>query len=93
MAKDNGHPRSINVGFVLDVGAAWASRIDDVDWDAAGIALTSLESRLKEGKDHWGVTMKVNSSYAISQDEERRILEVLKQKLEKFSTVLQLDIR
>jgi len=92
-ARDSGHPRSINVCFALDVGPAWARRIDDVDWDAAGAALTSLESRLDEGKDHWSIAVKVDSSYlSICEDEERRILEILKQKLERFSAVLQLDI-
>lgn len=57
------------------------------------MALTSLESRLEEGKDHWNVAMKVDSSYlTISENEKRRILGALKQKLERFSAVLQLDV-
>ena len=76
------------------MGPTWASRIDDVDWGAAGTALTSLESRLEEGKDHWSVIIKVDSSHlSISEDEQRRIVEVLEQRLERFSAVLQLDIR
>lgn len=76
------------------MGPTWESRIDNIDWDAAGVALTSLESRLDSEKDHWGVTMKVDSSYlAISEDEERRILDVAGHKLERFAAVLQLDIR
>lgn len=92
--KNSGHPLSINLCFTLDVGPAWASHIDDIDWDAAGTALASLESRLEEGKDHWSVTIEVDPSYlSISEDEERRIREALMQKLERFSAVLQLDIR
>lgn len=88
------HPRSINVCFILDAGPAWANRIDDIDWNAVETALTSLESRLEEGKDQWSVTVKVDSSYlSISSDEERQILEVSMQKLDKFSAVLQPDIR
>ena len=75
------------------MGQAWESRIDDVDWGAAGTALTSLESRLDNDKDHWSVTVGVDSSHlAISGDEERRILGVAGQKLERFSSVLRLDI-
>ena len=85
--------RSVNVCFTLDVGQTWESRIDDVDWGAAGISLASLESRLDNDKDHWSVTVGVNSSHlVISKEEERRILEVAGQKLEKFSSVLRLDI-
>ena len=91
MAECGGNPRSIKIGFNLDTGPAWESRIDDVDWDAAGTALASLESRLDKDKDHWNVTMKVDSSYlAISEDEERRILDVAGKKLERFAAVLQL---
>lgn len=87
------NPRSVKVCFTLDAGPAWENRIGDVDWDAAGTALASLESRLDKDKDHWNVTMKVDSSYlTISKDEERRILDVSGQKLERFTTVLQLDI-
>lgn len=92
--KDSKTPRSIEIRFTLDVGPAWESHIDDVDWDAAGTALTSLESRLDDGKDHWGITMKVDSLYlAISEDEERRILDIAGKKLERFTAVLQLDVR
>ena len=93
-AEDSKHPRSVNVCFTLDVGPAWESRIDDFDWDAAGVALTSIKSRLDSEKDHWSVTIKVDSSYlAIFEDEERRILGVAGQKLERFSDILRLDIR
>jgi len=92
-AVDGGHPRSIKICFTLDVGPAWESRIDGVDWDAVGKALASLESRLDKVKDHWNVTMKVDSSYPItSKDEERRILDVARRKLGRFVDVLQLDI-
>jgi hypothetical protein len=92
--KGSGDPRSINVCFILDAGPAWVNRIDDADWDAVEMALTSLKSRLEEGKDQWNVSVMVDSSYlSIPEDEERQILEVLKQKLDKFSAVLQLDIR
>jgi hypothetical protein len=92
-AKDSKNPRSINVCFTLDVGPAWESRIDDVDWGAAGTALTSLESRLDEEKDHWSIVMTVDSPYlAISEDEERHIPGVIGQKLERFAAVLRLDI-
>jgi len=84
-AEDSEHPRSISICFTLDVGPAWESRIDDVDWDAAGIALTLLESRLDKEKDNWSVTM---GYLAISEDEERRILEVAGRKLGRFSTLL-----
>jgi len=84
--------RSVNVCFTLDVGQTWESRIDDVDWGATGTALTSLESRLSRDKDNWSVTVAVNSFHlAISEDEERRILDVAGQKLERFSSVLRLD--
>ena len=84
--------RSVNVCFTLDVGQTWESRIDDVDWGAAGTALTSLESRLSREKDHWSVTVAVNSSHlAISEDEEQQILDVAGRKLERFSSVLRLD--
>ena len=76
----------------MDAGPAWESRIDDVDWDATGKALASLESRLDRDKDHWNVTMKVDSSYlVISEDEERHILDVARRKLGRFVDVLQLD--
>jgi len=92
--KDTGCPRSIHVGFDLDVGPAWETHIDGVDWDAAGTALASLEPRLDEGKDHWSINVKVDSSYLpISEDEERRILDVAGQKLKRFSAVLHLDTR
>lgn len=75
------------------MGPTWESHTDDIDWDAAGVALTSLESRLDSDKDHWSVVMKVDSSYlAIPEDEKRRILDVAGQKLERFAAVLQLDI-
>ena len=93
-ARNSKVSRSVNVCFILDVGPTWQSRIDDVDWDAAGKALTSLESRLDNDKDHWSITMKVDSLYlAISEDEEREILDVARRKLERFSPVLRLDIR
>ena len=93
MAEDSENPRSIKLCFTLDAGPAWESRIDDVDWGAAEVALASLESRLDNDKDHWDVTMKVDSSYlAISEDEEQRILHLAGQKLERFVAVLQLDI-
>ena len=80
--------------FTLDVGQTWESHIDNVDWDAAGIALASLESRLDNDRDQWSVAVRVDSSYlAISEDEERRILDVARQKLERFSSVLRLDVR
>ena len=64
-----------------------------MDWNAAGTPLTSLGSRLKEGKDNWSVTMKVDSSYlAVSEDEERQILGIAQRKLDEFSPVLRLDI-
>ena len=92
MAGCSGNPRSIKICFTLDTGPVWESRIDDVDWDAAGTALASLESRLDKDKDNWSVAMKVDSSYlAISEDEERRIFDVTGEKLEKFAAVLQLD--
>ena len=92
-AADSEVSRSVNVCFTLDVGQAWESRIDDIDWGAAGMALTSLESRLDSDKDHWSVTVGVDSSHlAISEDEERRIFDVAGQKLERFSSVLRLDI-
>ena len=92
-AEDGGNPRSITICFTLDAGPTWESRIDDVDWEAAGKALASLESRLDKGKDHSNVTMKVDSSYlVISEDEERRILDVARRKLGRFVSVLQLDI-
>ena len=92
-AEDGDGPRSIKVGFNLDAGPAWESRIDDVDWGAAGEALASLESRLDKDRDHWNVTMKVDSSYlVISEDEERSILDVARRKLGRFVAVLQLDI-
>ena len=94
MVADRGIPRSVNVCFTLDVGPAWENRIDEVDWDAAGTALTSLESRLDNDKDHWCITIKVDSSYlAISEDEEQRVLDLAGKKLEKFSSALQLDVR
>ncbi|KAF9647174.1 hypothetical protein BDM02DRAFT_3117413 [Thelephora ganbajun] len=87
------HPRFINVCFTLDMGPAWASRIDNVDWDAVAVSLASLESRLDNNKDNWVVAMKVDSSYLpISGEEERQILDVAGQKLERFSAVLRLDI-
>jgi len=93
MTEDSVNTRSVNVCFALDLGPAWESRIDDVDWDAAEMALASLESRVDSDKDHWSITMKVDSSYlAISEDEERRILDVAGQKLERFAAVLRLDI-
>lgn len=92
-AEDSENPRSIKVCFTLDMGPTWESHTDDIDWDAAGVALTSLESRLDSDKDHWSVVMKVDSSYlAIPEDEKRRILDVAGQKLERFAAVLQLDI-
>jgi len=84
-AEDSEHPRSISICFTLDVGPTWESRIDDIDWDAAGIALTSLESRLDKEKDHWGVIMKY---LATSEDEERRVLDVSGLKLGRFSALL-----
>jgi len=75
------------------VGQTWESRIDDVDWEATGIALISLESRLDNDKDNWSIMVRVNSSHlGISEEEERRILYVVGQKLERFSSVLRLDI-
>jgi hypothetical protein len=92
-AEDSENSCSVNVRFTLDVGPAWESRIDDVDWDAAGAALTSLESRLDNDKDHWSITMKVDSSHlSVSEDEERRIPLVAGQRLERFAAILQLDI-
>ena len=92
-AEDGGGPRSIKICFSLDAGPAWESRINDVDWDAAGKALASLESRLDKGKDHWDVTMRIDSSYlVISEEEERRILDVAGRKLGRFVGILQLDI-
>lgn len=93
-SKDGDHPRSINIGFILEVGQAWESRMDGVDWDAVGMSLTSLKSRLEEGKDNWSATMKVDSSYlSISEEEERRILDFAEKKLKTFSAALQLDNR
>jgi len=92
-AENGGRPRFINVGFILDVGPAWESRINDVDWDTAMMALTSLESRLDKDKDRWSITMRVDSSYlAVSEEEERQILDVAGQRLERFATALRLDV-
>jgi hypothetical protein len=92
--EDSGVPRSVNVCFTLDVGPTWESRINDIDWNAAGTALATLESRLDNDMDHWSVMMRVNTAYfAISEDEERRILDVTGQKFGRFSSALRIDIR
>lgn len=57
------------------------------------MALTSLESRLDKDKDRWSITMRVDSSYlAVSEEEERQILDVAGQRLERFATALRLDV-
>lgn len=82
----------MNLAFTLDPSPTWKVRIDEVDWDATVAALTLLESRLDPDRDHWDVSMKVDPSYlSASEDEERQILDIAKQKLGKFSAVLQLD--
>ena len=87
-------PRSVNVCFTLDVGPTWEGRISDIDWDAAGMALATLESRLNDDMDHWSVVIKVDTAYlAISEAEERRIMDVTGQKFERFSSALRIDIR
>ena len=93
-AKDGDFSRSVHVGFTLDVGPSWETRINDVDWDGVGTALASLESRLEKDRDNWSITVDVDSSYlCFSRDEERRILGAAWQKLERFSSALQLDVR
>ena len=92
--EDSEVPRSVNVCFTLDIGPTWESRINDIDWDAAGMALATLESRLDKDTDHWSVVIKVDTAYlAISEDEERRILDVTRQKFGRFSSALRIDIR
>lgn len=92
--EDSGVPRLVNVCFTLDVGPTWESRIDDIDWDAAGTALATLESRLIDDVDHWSIVMRVDTAcLVISEDEERRILDVTGQKFGRFSSALRIDIR
>lgn len=92
--EDREIPRSVNVCFTLDVGPTWESRINGIDWDTAETALATLESRLLNEMDHWSIVIRVDTAYlVVSEDEERRILDVTGQKFERFASALRIDIR